>query len=524
MQEFEIRDLLFVAYSYLRGMWRHRWHMVMMSWFICLAGWGAVSLMDDQYKAQGRILIEDPQRDIEVFLGNDLRAEIDVTAEARRILNSLLNRANLIRVVQETDLALRVKNQNDLEEVIQRLRAQLTLRPTRNNIYLISHRSNEPALTVQVVRVLLNILMQGSIDQMSNSKARTAEKFLEQQIKEYEAKVTDQERELRDFKSKNRFSLPKGRDGYYDHLRTVTEELDEANTKLRNLELRRNEAQKQRLSLEDNITPVKDIVQVIGRLNKQLLALQSQHYLKGGQMMPLFPEGHPDVIALQTRITNQKKAMVERLQEVQAVRNDPSRWDEGGVDPAYRLASVAVSKLDVDLLQLREEVQTLEGKLSSLRKLEGEIPTVEVELISMESQYSMTKSRLMELMKRRTDTVFKSEVAEGLSKDVRFKVMEQPRLPTVPFGPNRPLFLSVVLMGGLLAGAALSLFLSVVRSVFDSPAALKKELGLPVLGTVSMLDEDKKRSAWQSSNLLFFLSLFLLLGIYGGFMMFSHLM
>ena len=44
-----MQEILIQIYSYLRGIWKRRWPMLMMAWFICLVGWAFVLKMPDQY-------------------------------------------------------------------------------------------------------------------------------------------------------------------------------------------------------------------------------------------------------------------------------------------------------------------------------------------------------------------------------------------------------------------------------------------------------------------------------------------
>ncbi|MBF0186508.1 MAG: hypothetical protein HQL50_01125 [Magnetococcales bacterium] len=521
MQEFELRDIIYLVFTHLRGMWRHRWHMVFMAWFICITGWTAVAFMEDQYVSRGRVLIEDPQRQISPFL-KGIMSETDVTMEARKILDHLLSRPNLIKVIQETSLAHRIEKEHQLDEIINMLRAQLSVSPSRGNVYIISHRSNERTITTEVVKVLLNILMQDSIDVMTASQARQAQKFLENQIGEYEAKVAVQEQELREFKSKNRFNLSGGREGYFKELKKMSAQLEEANLKLRTTEKRREELSRQLMRMEEQSSPVLEIEQRIQELEARLDELLGKFYMKGGRKMPLYNESHPDVISLRRQIAAIEQQKIDKLNWLEEVRDNPAQW-EMDVDPIYRKIKIDISDLDVELISLRERVQQLENRLSELRQLEKQIPAVEVELIRMEQHFSMTKERLLALLNKQSAARFSGDVAEGLSKEVRFRIIEQPSVPTRPVGPNRPLFLTVVLIGAVLGGVALALFLSVIRPVFDSPAALKKELGLPVLGMVSMVDEGPGM-AFFSSKPLFVIIVIMLMGSYAGIMMFSHLM
>ncbi|MBF0212915.1 MAG: hypothetical protein HQM00_05025, partial [Magnetococcales bacterium] len=58
-QDFGFRDIYFQLILHARGMWRHRWHLVGLAWFVCLSGWSSVAVMQDQYLASATVKIED---------------------------------------------------------------------------------------------------------------------------------------------------------------------------------------------------------------------------------------------------------------------------------------------------------------------------------------------------------------------------------------------------------------------------------------------------------------------------------
>ena len=61
----------------------------------------------------------------------------------------------------------------------------------------------------------------------------------------------------------------------------------------------------------------------------------------------------------------------------------------------------------------------------------------------------------------------------------------------------------------------MALFLAVVRPVFDSPGSLKRVLGLPVLGMVSMVDEGTGSNLLRS-RIFFVFTIIMLFAVYAG--------
>ncbi|MBF0427936.1 MAG: hypothetical protein HQL94_03370, partial [Magnetococcales bacterium] len=173
-------------------------------------------------------------------------------------------------------------------------------------------------------------------------------------------------------------------------------------------------------------------------------------------------------------------------------------------NPVYRNLKMTASKQEVELTSLRAHLVELENLMKRLKSMESTLPAIENELQRLETRVTMTQEEMAAMLQQESKARERGELEEDLSRFVRFKVLERPQTPRHPVGPDRPLFSIVVLVGGLMAGLALALFLSVIRPVFDSPASLKRVLGLPVLGMVSMVDEGVGNRLSQSS-LVFFL-------------------
>lgn len=511
-QEFGIRDIYFQVIVHLRGMWRHRWHMVFVAWFICLPGWGAVSVMEDQYVARALVKIEDPRADITPYLDQD-STHADVTREARRVLNNLMSRGNLLRVVGETDLAFSITNDREKEDVLGTLRAQLSLVHTGSNVYKITHRHNLPNITRQVVDVLLDLLPMDSAQGVKAGQARIAQKFLGRQVTDYEEQVVEAERALREFMAKNLTYLPSKEGGYYDRVRKLVAQIDGDKTQLGELEKRRAEVRRQLDQIMNNGgSPSQEIDQRIEELKGRLQDLFDRHYIKSGQKLPLYTENHADVVQLRNSIELLEKRKFDIIQKMKDGAEDPSLW-EMEANPVYRQLKMTISELDVELSSIRARIQGVEKRLQDLKGKESVLPVIENELLRLQSHLDMSRKKMRLMLVKEGAARTKGDMEEQLSKNVRFKILERPRVPHAPVGPDRPLFATIVLISGTLAGVAVALFFAVIRPVFDSPASLKRVLGLPVLGMVSMVDEGFGRR-WMNSWLVFVLGFGGLFGAY----------
>ena len=128
---------------------------------------------------------------------------------------------------------------------------------------------------------------------------------------------------------------------------------------------------------------------------------------------------------------------------------------------------------------------------------------------------SFHKMTYEEMLGRRESAKIAQDLETKANK-IQFRVIDPPKVPVKPSGPNRLLFLSAVLIGGLGAGAAFAFVLSQIDDSIPSTARLKEIFTLPVLGAVSAIisTADRRRRVFELSS--FALISLGLVGAYGG--------
>ena len=147
---------------------------------------------------------------------------------------------------------------------------------------------------------------------------------------------------------------------------------------------------------------------------------------------------------------------------------------------------------------------------------------VETQLKSLNRDYALIKSNY-EQMLAKLESVRLSEKVDTRSDSVSFRVIDPPRVPALPAGPNRVLFSSLVLGAGLVVGIALAFLLSQIRPTFDDRRMLSELTGITVLGSVNMIWTPEQKRKRALKHLTFSLGFFGLLLCYaaiaGAFMM-----
>ncbi len=53
-----LQEIIAQILNYLRGMWRYRWHLVIVAWLIAIPGWVSVYKMPDVYEASAKVSVD----------------------------------------------------------------------------------------------------------------------------------------------------------------------------------------------------------------------------------------------------------------------------------------------------------------------------------------------------------------------------------------------------------------------------------------------------------------------------------
>ena len=113
-----------------------------------------------------------------------------------------------------------------------------------------------------------------------------------------------------------------------------------------------------------------------------------------------------------------------------------------------------------------------------------------------------------------------AQAVEQSGSNIKFRIIDPPRVPTKPSGPKRLLFLTAVFFVAIAAGLGWGFLRYLIQPTFIDLSQIRDKIGLPVLGSVGLYlkDEHKRKRQLQLKG---FLAVFFLLVItYGAVMVF----
>jgi len=486
-----MQELLAQVLTQARNAWRFRWYAVACAWIVAIAGWGYALSQPDIFEARARVFVDTDSVLKPLLTG--LAVDSNVQNRVAMMSQVLMSRPNLEKVARETDLYLRAPTQEDFARLVDQLPTRITLQGGgRDNTYTLRYSDTDPAMAQRVVQTVLDAFVEDTLG-VKRADTDTAQAFLQSQITEYEQRLRDAEDQLATFQKQNVGLLPGETGDYYTRLQTAQTKLEDLRAQVRLVEQRRTELSKQ---LEGEV-PTFGLFEESaesGSPDGRLAEYQRQL----DQLLLQYTDKHPKVIALKETMANIEAQAAAASDKKRAAAPLPKNPQEAmaralDINPVYQQLRVELSRSQVDLAELREQVSEYQATVNNLHSKVDTIPQIEAELKRLNRDYEVNRAQHQQLLQR-LESARLSESAEASTENVKFRIIEPAVLPLIPTGPKRVLYMTAALIGALGAGLALAIVLGQLKPVFLSRAMLKEVTGLQVLGTISFLEPRVERS------------------------------
>ncbi|MDE2147628.1 MAG: chain length-determining protein [Burkholderiales bacterium] len=500
----------------VRGMWMFRWPGLIVAWVVGVAGALVVMNIPDQYEASARIYVD--TQSILKPLMSGLTVQPNVEQQIAMLSRTLLSRPNMEKLVRMADLDLKANSRQDQEGLILRLTKDIQINNTgRDNLYTLNYRDSDRDRAKRVIQSLVSIFVESSLG-ASRKDTDSAKNFLDDQIKQYEAKLEAAETRMKDFRIRN-LSL-EGANG-----KDATARVADVAAQLQQAQLELQEAQQSRDAVKQQLEQASKpgggfggaasapdpasipvaTPEIDARIDAQKRTLDS--------LEQRFTDQHPDVIATRRLI---KQLEAQKAKEVAALRKAalaaPAQGGDASNPFTQELGSLLASS-EAQVAALKARVAAFQGRLAQARADLKTAPEIEAEAAQLNRDYDITKKNYQDLVARKQAAVMSGDL-EGASGVADFRLIDPPRVTPQPVAPNRLLLLPLSLLAGLAAGLGLSFVLSQLRPVFREGSELRAVTGLPLLGVVSLVVSDIDRRRERLGRLRFFGASGGLVGLY----------
>jgi polysaccharide chain length determinant protein (PEP-CTERM system associated) len=463
--------------TFLKAIGKYRWHAVVIAWIVALVGWTVVYKLPNQYEASARVYV-DTQSILKPLLSS-MTTLPNLDQQVMFMRRTLISRPNVEKMMRMVDLDVKAKDSKEHEKMVDELMAAIKIGGTeRDDIYTISYTAVNPKLGKDVVQSLLTMFVEGSFGGKKQDSDKAVQ-FIDDQIKNYEEKLSAAENRLKEFKLKNMGVLPNGAatgaTDYSGKVQEASDQLSQAKLQLAEAEQSRN-ALRAQINGDTKSPSGKPIGFVDPEVEARIAATQKT--LDGLRMQ--YTEAHPDIVA--------NKRLLDQLMARKAddAKNKKRSADPGAsYSPMLQQMSVSLSTAEAQVAALRARVNEYAARYARLKSQSLESPEIEAQFAQLNRDYAINRDNYTKLVERRESAKLSGELSSATDM-LTFRVIDPPTAPLIPSGPNRVRLFSLVFAGALLSGLAAAFLMSQFRPTFLSQTALRDVTGIPILGAISM--------------------------------------
>ncbi len=456
----------------IHSIWNRRWLALGIAWALCLLGWLVVAMIPNSYESKAKVMIR-----TQGLLNEKVGISASESRKAVERLGQTLNSSeNLAKVIRGTDLGRNVVSEAELAGKVAGLRKAIEVKPDINNdnIFTITAAQPSPKDARDVVQKLIDVAEEDSIagDRKDTSSSL---RFLDRQLEDLQKKLADAEAKRVAFETQNLGMLP-GAGSASARMEAVRAELGQIDSQL-------IQARSTLSALNSQLagTPPSLTTPGTGGGGNSALA-QAQGELAALKARGL-TDSHPDVIQARNQI---------------AILKSQGGGGGGGSgsfktpNPAYSSLQSMKAEREAAVAALTARKSALQSDIASLAAKQTAEPGVSAEYGRISRDYEVLKAQYDKLLTDREEIRLRGQVG-AQTDSVQFVVTEEPVIAKAPATPNRPLFLAMVLMAGIGAGAAAAFALGHLQTSFATAAKLERASGLPVIGSISQMLTSEQR-------------------------------
>ena len=479
--------------------WQRRWIAITAAWVAAVVGWIGVYNVPDRYQASARVYV-DSQSLLKPLLAG-LAVQPNINEQVSIMANTLLSRPNLEKVVRMSDMDLKLKDKGQMDSVVDEMEKQVTLKAAGyGDIYTISYENKNPEQAKKVVQSILTIFVENGLGNNRKNIANS-QKFISDQVKEYETKLIDAESSLKDFKRQNIGILPGeiGQD-YYAGLAATREKMNAAEISLKEAENKRDYLKRQMSGDDPSLLGDSTMISADPEIDARIQTLKQNL----DNLRLKYTEKYPDIVAA--------KRLILELEQTKKEAAKNHKTTEGvSANPFYQQLNISLVQANADVSSLQARLKEYQRQYDWLKSEANRIPEVEAQYTQLTRNYEIYKKNYESLLAREESAKMSGDL-QSKTDMVDFRVIDPPRVPGYPSSPNRKLLNSIVLLASLGIGIVAAFLLSQIRQTVNRQGDLKAITDLPFVGIITMIEgQEEVRRQRKELRLFLYVSVSLLL-------------
>ena len=405
----------------------------------------------------GRIQEGLASSEIQILTSRDLAEQVITTLGVKRLYPHLVNTST--------------SRESHLEAAITLFQRHLTAEGMKkSDVVHVSFRHSDPRTAAQTVNLLVDLF---KARRLRIYKVPDVSIFLEEQVEAYWQRLKTSEEKLRVFEQTHQvFSHEQQRSLLLAQRMDGKTALNAAQSRVAELQERHTSLDRQMRTMAETTPLATEPDAIIDEARSRLFNLQ----LRRQELLRQFKERHPQVINIQ-----------KEIQLAQTFLKSREKASRGRVTIGK---NVVYQDLQKEKVQVRADLQSQEAKITVLEQQRAQVDR-ELQTLSLRAQELRDLQRRLARSEKNyqiyADRLETARVSDEMDrrKLANISVVQPATAPMKPVWPRRRLLIVLGVVVGAVAGMGLALFAEYLGQDFNTPGSVERRLELPVLATVS---------------------------------------
>ncbi len=390
-------------------------------------------------------------------------------------------------------------NPSDIEQ--ERIYADIKKRTRITNVgsglIRIEYRDSDPKRTFKITQKLADLFIHESTSTQTQESGGAFE-FIDNQVKEYHAKVVAAEEALKEFRTKHPDAKPTTEAQRASNIATLESAIERTRLEIKEAKIKETSLEKQlsgEVLIVASMTREAQHVARIAELQAQLDALRLQYH-----------ESYPDIIRIRHQIEELRDLVANERKKGAAAAAAIKSGETPVVDDTIK-ANPIYQRLRGELLETKTRIEMLNTRLAETqhaldlernRDKRGRLPDDQIRELMRD--YEVNRDIYQDLLRRREN----ARVSMNLDRErqgLSVRIHESATPPIRPMGLRFAHFLLAGLVLGLVVPPALLFARHQLDGRIRLPSAIAERLGVPLLAVVPHLPTPAEAIALRRSYL-----------------------